>query len=105
MAQVEGILSLLPGGKKLVALEVSSPTLVAGAVTVTLESVNKIDYVIGSIRDPDNADTKWISMSYAVGEAANTIDVTFQVGSTTEWADAETTDVADKIVSFLVIGA
>ena len=105
MAQVEGILSLLPGGKKLVALEVSSPTLVEGAVTVTLESVNKIDYVIGSIRDPDNADAKWISMSYAVGEAANAIDVTFQVGSTTEWAAAETTDVADKIVSFLVIGA
>lgn len=105
MAQVEGILSLLPGGKKLVALEVSSPTLVGGAVTVTLESVNKIDYVIGSIRDPDNADAEWISMSYAVGEAANTIDVTFQVGSTTGWADAETADVADKIVSFLVIGS
>jgi len=105
MATTEGILTLLPGGKKLVAVEVSSPTLVSGAVTLTLESVNKIDYVIGSVRVPVLTDTKVPAMVYEVGTAANQIDVELSMGTSTAWADATTEDVADSILSFLVVGA
>ena len=47
---VEGTLSLLPGGKKLIVVEATGATTTVAA-TADIGSVNKIDYVIGAIRE------------------------------------------------------
>jgi hypothetical protein len=106
MAQVisEGIVTLLPGGKKLVAVEVVDVALVNGAAALTVASVNKIDYVIGTIRSQTLVNTKVVAMNYEVGTAANQITATFEVATTGTWADAATADLADAVVSFLVVG-
>ncbi|MDD3662935.1 MAG: hypothetical protein PHT84_03650 [Candidatus Pacebacteria bacterium] len=105
MAQVEGIVALLPGGKKAVAVEVQAPTLTTGAAAITVSEVNKIDYVIGTLRNPNLDAGVALALVYGVATTPNQIDVTIKKSDGSTWSDALTADVDETVISFLVVGA
>lgn len=87
LSVVEGILGLLPGGKKLIAVEATGATTTVAA-TADIGSVNKIDYVIGAIRE---------------GGAEHSLE--YEVSGPNQIKFTVTGDDADAaIVSFLIVG-
>lgn len=87
LSVVEGILGLLPGGKKLIAVEATGATG-GTAATADIGSVNKIDYVIGVIREGGDEHL----LEYGVS-GPNQIKFTVTGDS-----------AGDAIVSFLIVG-
>lgn len=110
MAQVEKLLTILPNGKKMVAVDVTAPVLTSGKATVTVGAVNQIDTVIGTVPAPELAADYVLSYAFstvAEGLAPNQIQVEVQkqqLSAGNTWGAAETADISDSVIRIMVVG-
>ena len=111
MAQIEKVLTTLPGGKKFVAVDLTALALVEGKATVTVGSVNQIDTIIGTVPTPELTNDYVLAYGFsteAEGLAPNQIQVEvkkMQLSSATNtWGAALATDVSDSVIRIAVVG-
>jgi hypothetical protein len=110
MAQIEKVLTTLPGGKKFVAVDLTDLTLDGGKATVTVGSVNQIDTIIGTVPTPELTNGYVLAYGFstvAEGLAPNQIQVEVQkqqLSTGNTWGAAETTDISDSVIRIAVVG-